>query len=642
MKASSLFVRLFSATAAVVAALFAAMYLLAVPFMQQTAERLEQESAKNLLNEVFASVEETSRNLQNYRESLIAARKQELRDIVAVVASRSDWLEGQVKAGRLGKAQAKAMLLGELRHIKFGKEDYVWASDYGSVLVSHPDPKLNGADFSDKRDVRGNLIVPPMVAGARAHGDGFHSYWWRRLGDVRHIEKLTYYRHLPFFALVVGTGVYVDDIESAFQAGRAAAIEALRQRLRQTRLARTGYLYVFEGRSLTMLAHPNPNLENKNFADAVDPSSGRPLSQLLMEAADKPEGLRYKWDRPDDPGRYIYDKISWVRHAADFDWYVGSSIYVDELDESAQVLRNRTLAVFGVAMLAALAMAYMLVKRLVAPLQDSVEHLDARVRARTAELEQANARLQQLDRLKSEFLSSVSHELRTPLTSIRGFAALVEREFKRSFAGLAEADAALAKPCSRIQDNVGIILKESDRLTRLINDVLDLAKIEAGRVEWRADRLDAGALIEDSVAAARGAFEPKAAVELRVEVAPGLPPVVGDADRLQQVLVNLLNNAAKFTEQGSVAVTARLDEEGRVLIEVADTGIGFPPEDAEAIFDKFQQARQGDTLLDRPKGTGLGLAICREIVAHHGGRIWARSRPGQGSVFSLTLPAAEP
>jgi signal transduction histidine kinase len=260
---------------------------------------------------------------------------------------------------------------------------------------------------------------------------------------------------------------------------------------------------------------------------------------------------------------------------------------------------------------------------------------------KNAELEGANERLQQLDKLKSDFLSSVSHELRTPLTSIRGFAALIEREFGRSFAVAAADDPALKKKAGRIQENLAIILKESERLTRLINDVLDLAKIESGRTEWRDATLQVDGFVRDAANAAQGMFAAKPAVTLTLDIAEHLPPFVGDADRMQQVLVNLLNNAVKFTEQGSVGVKAWLTEDQRIRIDVTDTGLGFPPEEAESIFDKFQQAKQGDTLVDRPKGTGLGLAICREIVNRHGGRIWASSQPGVGSVFSIELPPAD-
>lgn len=256
------------------------------------------------------------------------------------------------------------------------------------------------------------------------------------------------------------------------------------------------------------------------------------------------------------------------------------------------------------------------------------------------ELASANARLQNLDQMKSDFLSSVSHELRTPLTSIRGFASLIDREFSRSFVPLSGDDSGLQKKAERIQGNLEIILKESERLTRLINDVLDLAKIEAGRVEWHDSLIVPEALIRDATNAAHGMFTTKPEVALQINIEAGLPAFVGDADRLLQVLVNLINNAVKFTDRGTITVKAFINQDGQIQLEVRDPGIGFPPEDAETIFDKFQQAKHGDTLTDQPAGTGLGLAISREIVVRHGGRIWASSEPGKGSVFSLTLPPA--
>lgn len=265
----------------------------------------------------------------------------------------------------------------------------------------------------------------------------------------------------------------------------------------------------------------------------------------------------------------------------------------------------------------------------------------ARLSASNEELGEANERLQKLDQMKSDFLSSVSHELRTPLTSIRGFASLIDREFSRSFAELAGEDGTLRKKAQRIRDNLEIILKESERLTRLINDVLDLAKIEAGRIVWNDALTQPETLIRDAMNAVQGMFDLKPQVLLRAETEHGLPPFFGDADRLMQVLVNLLNNAAKFTDAGEVVISATRNDDDMIRIDVRDTGIGFPAEDAELIFDKFQQSKQGDTLTERPKGTGLGLAISREIVTRHGGSLLAASEIGKGSVFTLTLPAAK-
>ncbi|MEO5370996.1 MAG: ATP-binding protein [Magnetococcus sp. DMHC-1] len=257
-----------------------------------------------------------------------------------------------------------------------------------------------------------------------------------------------------------------------------------------------------------------------------------------------------------------------------------------------------------------------------------------------AELERANQDLKKLDQLKSEFLSSVSHELRTPLTSIRGFAQLIRRDFERSFSS-GESDPKRKTKGLRILENLGIIQVESERLTRLINNVLDLAKIESGRTLWNDTTFPLHQAIRQAVNAVRGQFADKPQVMLRLEVDTSPWNVTADQDRLVQVLVNLLNNAAKFTERGEVRIALTQEQVGWVRVDIIDTGQGFAPEEAEIIFDKFQQAHQSDTLKDKPSGTGLGLSISREIVTHYGGRIWATSQPGVGSTFSLTLPVTE-
>jgi len=279
-------------------------------------------------------------------------------------------------------------------------------------------------------------------------------------------------------------------------------------------------------------------------------------------------------------------------------------------------------------------------------LADLNRHLEQLVRDRTEdlvnkarELEEANQRLRELDEMKSAFLSSVSHELRTPLTSILGFSKLLHKEFARNFLPLAGDQKPLLKRGERIQENLSIISHEGERLTRLINDVLDLNKIESGRMGWRDERMSLGETIDLAVQAVSGMFAQNPEVDLSTDIDPTLPYIIADPDRLQQVLINLLNNASKFTEQGDVVVRA-FPRFGQIRVEVADTGFGILPEDQAQIFEKFHQTRT-DTMEDKPKGTGLGLTICREIIEHYGGRIWVESEHEQGSTFVFTLPVAQ-
>lgn len=244
----------------------------------------------------------------------------------------------------------------------------------------------------------------------------------------------------------------------------------------------------------------------------------------------------------------------------------------------------------------------------------------------------------EISRMKTDFIANVSHELRTPLTSVLGFAKLIRKQFSQTIMpALGEMSGKTAKAASRIEDNLGIIILEGERLSNLINDVLDLTKIEAGKVEWRAEPVSVADLIGRAASASSSLFEQKA-LRLVTEIPDNLPNLLADPDRLLQVVINLLSNAVKFTEQGEVVCGAKLVEQG-VAIYVRDTGIGISPADQQQLFERFRQV--GDTLTDKPKGTGLGLAICRQIAKHYGGSITVQSTQGAGSVFTVTLPLPE-
>jgi len=254
-----------------------------------------------------------------------------------------------------------------------------------------------------------------------------------------------------------------------------------------------------------------------------------------------------------------------------------------------------------------------------------LEENSAKLEAATAELRAANERLQELDRLKDDFISTVSHELRTPLTSIRSFAEILH-----------DTPDMAAEQRNEFHS---IIIKESERLTRLINEILDLAKMEAGRMEWRMTDIDPRPVIDDALAAARGIIAERG-IRLDVDLPDDLPHVHADPDRLTQVIVNLVSNAVKFcnAEAGVVSVSA-LATRHHLRIDVHDNGPGLAPNESTLIFERFHQS--SDMMTDRPRGTGLGLPICRQIVEYFGGRIWADSAPGEGATFSFTVPIAE-
>jgi Na+/proline symporter/signal transduction histidine kinase len=251
-----------------------------------------------------------------------------------------------------------------------------------------------------------------------------------------------------------------------------------------------------------------------------------------------------------------------------------------------------------------------------------LEQKSRELEAATAELRQANERLKELDRMKDDFMSMVTHELRTPLTSIRAFTEILSQD--------PDIDIAQRRKF------LGIVVKETERLTRLINQVLDLAKIESGRAEWHETRVDMREVISDTVTAMEQVFQEKG-IRVSTRMPERVSPVRADLDRMIQVVLNLLSNAVKFSDPRAGRIEVTLSEgDGGLRVDVRDNGPGVRPQDRDIIFDKFRQA--GDTLTGKPQGTGLGLPISRHIIEHHGGRLWVESQPGAGACFSFTLP----
>jgi signal transduction histidine kinase len=234
---------------------------------------------------------------------------------------------------------------------------------------------------------------------------------------------------------------------------------------------------------------------------------------------------------------------------------------------------------------------------------------------------EAAKRLRELDRSKRRFLANMSHELRTPLTNIIGFSRLMLKGIEGPLT-------------EQLQTDIQIIYHNGQHLLGLINDLLDISHIEAGMMELEFRKVNLADLIRSVMATASALVRDKD-IELHQEITPNLPMIQADAARIRQVLLRLLTNASKFTEQGAITVRTRLTN-GHVLVSVSDTGVGIPPEDFDRIFQQFEQGSLENGR--RPEGAGLGLALSKEFVEMHGGHMWVESEVGKGSTFTFSLP----
>ncbi len=252
------------------------------------------------------------------------------------------------------------------------------------------------------------------------------------------------------------------------------------------------------------------------------------------------------------------------------------------------------------------------------------------------ELADTNEKLQLMDKHKTDIINLVAHDLRSPITSVYGFSQLIGKHFRSLLPVLNKTEGIkISRSADTILKNVSIIEHECQRLTNMINDFLDLSKLEEGKMHLNRQQVSIEDVINSSLNSVLPQIETKK-LQYLTEIEPGLPPVSGDRDKLIQVMINLLTNAMKFTQAGVISCRAYQENNEEITVAVTDTGIGISEEEQKIVFDKFSQSAKQESS-GGLKGTGLGLAICRQIIELHGGRIGVESEKGRGSTFFFRL-----
>ncbi len=346
-----------------------AVYLLSVPYIRSTVFEIEERNGRTVLDHIIQSAVHIHWDIDSQEKSSRAARKERLQEILTTTEYYLDSMQKEIEAGTLTRQQAQEKAREIIRDFRYGNNDYVWVTDYQLQGVVHPDSKYHGKDVSNVRDAKGTPIVAPIVKIATEQGDGYYSYWWNRLESPSEPEeKLTYVRNYPKWGWVLATGLYLNDIQEETLNYRLEEEQQLRELIHRSRIGESGYVYIFDS-NFNMLMHPNANIEGQNVAELLNPLSGKPLAQELIAASRKADNrLIYKWDKPADPGNYVYDKISWVHHVPELDWYIASSVYIDELQQSSDLLKKRILGITALILVVTLIGAYLSLRGIVHPI----------------------------------------------------------------------------------------------------------------------------------------------------------------------------------------------------------------------------------------------------------------------------------
>ena len=430
---SRLVQRFFPIVLILMLAIFSAVYFYSVPFIKEKVYEIERNSSRIALDNIFTLADRMYADTESFRQQAMESHKQRLKVVVSMAESYLDQVSRQVRDGELTNQQARRVVLEMIRHFKSQDGDYIWVASYDSRFLAHPDERFDGMDASDLENIEGIVVLPQIVQLAVSKGEGFYQYKWNRLEGDQQLDKLSYVKNYPQWGFVLGSGIYLDDVDQELEDKRNRAVEELRESFKALRVAKTGYLFIFDAKT-NMLIHPNPNIDGTNIEDLLNPVTGKSIADDLIAVADTGKELYYKWDKPDDQGNYIHEKLSLVRYLKGFDWYICSSVYVDELKASSELLSERILTIALISMLVAIAMAFFFIYWVTNPikqmadtalrvsrgeltasvgfrrddelgilaktfddmvdrLRDNIQNLDEKVNNRTVELELTNQKL---------------------------------------------------------------------------------------------------------------------------------------------------------------------------------------------------------------------------------------------------------
>jgi len=562
-------------------------------------------------------------------------------------------LHRQVKRGRLTEAEAKQRARHAFLSQTIGRTGRVYCLNSQGIMIVHRSRSLLGVDMSGLAFVREQI----------RRKDGYMTYEWKEPLEARKRSKAVYMTYFEPWDWIISAASYRKEFVQLVN------VEDFRSRFFELRSGATGYPFVLDYSGYLLI---HPFLRGLHFRNYDSPGLASVAERIVTE---RNGHFDYLWRNPGETA--LKKKVVYFKDIPELGWVVASSSYYEDFQKPLDSIGYVMLSALAVAVLLMIPVSFgigALITRPISTLQENFARAadgDFSVRMEqhsrdelgllagyfnsfmerlttySGDLENEIAHRREterelfaMDRAKSMFLASASHELRTPLTSIIGFLRLMEKHFRSRFMPVLGPLDPVGRQARKFEKNLAIVRVEADRLGRLVNDLLDLSKIEAGRMEWRDKILSVDRALQRAGDASAALAEDRPGVRLVVEPLAEPLAVRADADKIHQVLINLLSNAFKNTETGSVTLSADRTETG-ARFSVCDTGRGISEDERERIFDIFYQGRDENSRFTQVLGTGLGLSICRRIVAHYESRLEVDSEIGAGSCFRFTLPLAE-
>jgi signal transduction histidine kinase len=666
-------------------------------YVGTAVSKAEESSAQNILDLVQLNIKGRYNQLIADKVEILNSLRKELKHISQISSSFFEEYSNLHKSGKMSRKESEKKALNWIQSVNFEKgELFVFGKD--SKIIAHSDGSFAGLSIEKIRDMKGRQIAKVMRYDMLQSDGEIAVFSWKKPDQVASTKKMGYFLALPEWQWTLCSVIDFEHIEAESQKKMTKIIGALSKTLSKIKIAKTGYVLIFTGKKEILLTPDE--LQTSQLKTSINAKTGRYLLDDIIRANKAGEiSLRYI-QHPTASNR---EMLAYMSYFKAFDWYITIMVPVEEIQEPAQTLVTRQSIIIALIFLGGLVASFFLVTKISSPLnklasyakmlpsfdftkEDATSDLNvdlpvkyndevgrlaqsfvfmrSELKKKVNELIETTASKERIkkemaedaNRAKSEFLANMSHELRTPLNHIIGFTELV---LDKNFGELNEIQV----------DYLGDVLSSSKHLLSLINDILDLSKIEAGKLELQPSDIVLREVLENSLIMIKEKAM-KHGINLTTEI-DGIPEtVVADERKLKQVLYNLLSNAVKFTpDGGSINLSAKLidnpnglkrptkkvsgsrsdelsgDSDGveeevskhGIEIGVQDTGIGIGPEHIDLIFNPFEQVENSRSR--KYQGTGLGLSLSKKFVELHGGRIWVESEgENKGSTFAFVIP----
>lgn len=367
--ASPLFRRFLTPIVLTIMAFALGVYVFAVPYIKDKVYDLEEKAVHASLDNIQSLILSNYLAMEAHRRSVTEAHQREIKNIILFTEAYLKNKSEQVRKGVITEDEAQWSTLDELRVFRYGKDDFIWVADFNGFYLSHPDPKKNMEDYSEVRDVFGNYVLTPLIQTVVEGEEGYHTYWGQRLDSDLPAEKLAYARLFPQWGWIIGTEVFVDDLEAEILVRKEKMIEELRVILQKITIGKTGYIYLFDAWH-NIIIHPDQSRENTDMSSIINPvTKNRLVDDLVSVSRTVDHKLTFLGNTLEDKENFTHEQINWVTHVEGFDWYIVASVNTGELNQSSDLLRNKLLTLTALIVALSIALVSLLMGRLLLPMR---------------------------------------------------------------------------------------------------------------------------------------------------------------------------------------------------------------------------------------------------------------------------------